>query len=60
MFFPPFSSRTFLIATTSAAFLTNEAAIIVTPISQPNIKSDLSLSVRAGNWIETPGTLTPL
>ena len=38
----------------------NEAATAFTPISQPNFKSAISFSVKAGNFIETPGTLTPL
>ena len=37
-----------------------DAAIIVTPISQPNFKSASSLAVKAGSLIDTPGTLTPL
>ena len=35
-------------------------ATALTPISQPNFKSAISFSVKAGNFIETPGTLTPL
>ena len=57
---PPFSTNTFLIASTSDAFLINDAATKLTPISQPNFKSAISFSVNAGNFIETPGTLTPL
>ena len=57
---PPFSFNICLIVSTSEAFLINEAATALTPISQPNFKSAISFSVKAGNFIETPGTLTPL
>ena len=57
---PPFSFNICLIVSTSEAFLMNEAATALTPISQPNFKSAISFSVKAGNLIETPGTLTPL
>ena len=57
---PPFSFNICLIVSTSEAFLMNDAATALTPISQPNFKSAISFSVKAGNLIETPGTLTPL
>ena len=54
-----FSSSTFLISSTSEAFLTNDAAIKSIPCSIPNLISSISFSVIAGRLIETPGRFTP-
>ena len=55
-----FSSRISLIANTSDALRTNDAAIKSIPCSIPNSMSFLSFGVIAGRFIFTLGTFTPL
>ncbi len=57
---PPFSSRILLMSFTSDAFLTKEAAIKSTSFLIPNKMSPISFSVRAGRFMLTLGTFTPL
>ena len=55
----PDSSRIPLISSMASGVRTKDAAIKSNPCSMPNRMSSLSLSVRAGSLIFTPGTLTP-